>query len=74
MTDIAEIQSNGSTLLVFFFVFLFFHFFEDLFGLKGVFKVIAAGVIAFLYRNYWYVVWTTLLELMVAYGLGDLIR
>jgi hypothetical protein len=74
MTDIAEIQSNGSTFLVFLLAFFFFHFFEDLFGLKGVFKVLAAGGIAFLYRNYWSIVWTTLLELMVAYDLGGLIR
>ncbi|ERP31060.1 hypothetical protein [Chitinivibrio alkaliphilus] len=68
------VQSNGATAVVFFAALFFFHFFEDLFGLRGFFKVIAAAVVAYLYRVYWGLLWAQVLHAMVAFGLGDLIQ
>lgn len=70
----AEIQSNGAVALVFFSTLFLVFFFENIFGAKGFWKVVVAAVVAFLFRNYWYIVWGAVISGLETWGLGDLIH
>lgn len=73
--EVDTIQSDGATALVFFMALFAVFFFENIFGIKGWFwKTLAAVVVAFLFRQYWYIPWGAILSALEVWGLGDLIH
>lgn len=68
-------QSDPATALVFFMVLFAVFYFENIFGIKGWFwKTLVAIVVAFLFRQYWYIPWGAILNGLEIWGLGDLIH
>lgn len=68
------IQSNGATALVFFLALFLVYFFENVFGVKGFWKFVVAAIVAFLFRNYWYIVWNWIETGLTIWGLDGLIH
>ncbi len=50
------VQSGLATAGAFIVAFVFLTFFEDLFKVKGFFRFLLAGLIAYLFYEYWYIV------------------
>lgn len=66
------IQTWPATIGVFVAIFFFLSFFNDLFGVRGIFKVLVSAGIAFLFRNYWYLLIHKVVEILKIFGLEPL--
>ncbi len=62
-------QSDIATAVAFVVVLAGLYFFENLIGLKGFVRVLAAAGMAYLYRNYWGELWGMVEALFASIGL-----